>query len=205
MSQVKVMAIKDRSLEETPTWALAAVCFVILFISIMIEYFLHFIGHWFKRKNKKALYEALEKVKAGKFTILYRLYIITLELMLLGFISLLLVVLQSPVSQICIPERIAATWHPCSSQQELAKYSKDYIDDGRKILEDYDSNDFYSPRRSLATKGESSIGICIWYPPIAYIHLRARCISYSLLHYNLCFGENQDEEMEIMGERDQNA
>ncbi|WZY82063.1 hypothetical protein YC2023_028447 [Brassica napus] len=147
------MAIKDRSLEETPTWALAAVCFVILFISIMIEYFLHFIGHWFKRKNKKALYEALEKVKAGKFTILYRLYIITLELMLLGFISLLLVVLQSPVSQICIPERIAATWHPCSSQQELAKYSKDYIDDGRKILEDYDSNDFYSPRRSLATKG----------------------------------------------------
>ncbi|KAF8108300.1 hypothetical protein N665_0111s0014 [Sinapis alba] len=133
------MAIKDRSLEETPTWALAVVCFVILFISIMIEYFLHFIGHWFKRKNKKALYEALEKVKA--------------ELMLLGFISLLLVVLQSPVSQICIPERIAATWHPCSSQQEVDKYGKDYIDDGRKILEDYDSNDFYSHRRSLATKG----------------------------------------------------
>ncbi|RID69939.1 hypothetical protein BRARA_C02002 [Brassica rapa] len=133
------MAIKDRSLEETPTWALAVVCFVILFISIMIEYFLHFIGHWFKRKHKKALYEALEKVKA--------------ELMLLGFISLLLVVLQSPVSQICIPERIAATWHPCSREQELAKYGKDYIDDGREVLEDYDFNNFYSPRRSLATKG----------------------------------------------------
>uniref|UniRef100_A0A0D3B5U0 MLO-like protein n=1 Tax=Brassica oleracea var. oleracea TaxID=109376 RepID=A0A0D3B5U0_BRAOL len=52
--------------------------------------------------------------------------------MLLGFISLLLVVLQSPVSQICIPERIAATWHPCSREQELAKYGKDYIDDGRE-------------------------------------------------------------------------
>ncbi|CDY72084.1 BnaCnng75900D [Brassica napus] len=63
--------------------------------------------------------------------------------MLLGFISLLLVVLQTPVSQICIPERIAATWHPCSSHQESTKYGKDYIDDGRKILEDYDSNDFY--------------------------------------------------------------
>ncbi|KAG5404505.1 hypothetical protein IGI04_010624 [Brassica rapa subsp. trilocularis] len=75
------------------------------------------------------------------------------QLMLLGFISLLLVVLQTPVSQICIPERIAATWHPCSSHQESTKYGKDYIDDGRKILEDYDSNDFYSPRRSLATKG----------------------------------------------------
>lgn len=39
------MAIKERSLEETPTWAVAVVCFVLLFISIMIEYFLHFIGH----------------------------------------------------------------------------------------------------------------------------------------------------------------
>ncbi|VVB17473.1 unnamed protein product [Arabis nemorensis] len=133
------MAIKERSLEETPTWAVAVVCFVLLFISIMIEYFLHFVGHWFKKKHKKALYEALEKVKA--------------ELMLLGFISLLLVVLQTPVSEICIPERVARTWHPCSREQELAKYGKDYIDDGRKILEDFDSNDFYSPRRSLATKG----------------------------------------------------
>jgi len=79
--------------------------------------------------------------------------VVKIELMLLGFMSLLLVVLQTPVSQICIPERIAATWHPCSSHQESTKYGKDYIDDGRKILDDYDSNDFYSPRRSLATKG----------------------------------------------------
>ncbi|CDY14402.1 BnaC03g21930D [Brassica napus] len=112
------MAIKERSLEETPTWAVAVVCFVILFISILIEYFLHFIGHWFKKKHKKALCEALEKVKAGKF-----------KLMLLGFISLLLVVLQTPVSEICIPNRAAATWHPCSSHQESTKYGKDYIDD----------------------------------------------------------------------------
>ncbi|CAN8287198.1 unnamed protein product [Cochlearia groenlandica] len=130
------MAIKERSLEETPTWAVAVVCFVLLFISILIEYFLHFIGHWFKKKHKKALCEALEKVKA--------------ELMLLGFISLLLVVLQTPVSEICIPHKIAATWHPCNKHQEIEKYGKDYIDDGRKILEDYD---FYNPRRSLATKG----------------------------------------------------
>ncbi|XP_010509062.1 PREDICTED: MLO-like protein 12 [Camelina sativa] len=133
------MAIKERSLEETPTWAIAVVCFVLLFISILIEYFLHFISHWFKKKHKKALNEALEKVKA--------------ELMLLGFISLLLVVLQDPVSQICIPKTVAKTWHPCSHEQEIAKYGKDYVDDGRKILEDFDSTDFYSPRRSLATKG----------------------------------------------------
>ncbi|KAL9302167.1 MLO-like protein 12 [Arabidopsis thaliana] len=142
------MAIKERSLEETPTWAVAVVCFVLLFISIMIEYFLHFIGHWFKKKHKKALSEALEKVKAGKL-----IHYSIKKLMLLGFISLLLVVLQTPVSEICIPRNIAATWHPCSNHQEIAKYGKDYIDDGRKILEDFDSNDFYSPRRNLATKG----------------------------------------------------
>ncbi|KAG2332434.1 hypothetical protein Bca52824_003614 [Brassica carinata] len=185
------MAIKDRSLEETPTWALAAVCFVILFISIMIEYFLHYIGHWFKRKNKKALYEALEKVKAGKFLLFYKDFIIIsiffylnfqltfvcfwfwfvvkIELMLLGFISLLLVVLQSPVSQICIPERIAGTWHPCSRQQEVAKYGKDYIDDGREVLEDYDFNDFYSPRRSLATKGYDKCAEKVYFHFIALV------------------------------------
>lgn len=81
-----------------------------------------------------------------------------IELMLLGFISLLLVVLQTPVSGICIPTNIHATWHPCNSQQETAKYGKDQIDDGRKILEDYDSNDFYSPRRSLVGKGYDKCG-----------------------------------------------
>lgn len=80
-------------------------------------------------------------------------FVMKIELMLLGFISLLLVVLQTPVSQICIPRNIAATWHPCSNHQEIAKYGKDYIDDGRKILEDFDSKDFYSPRRNLVTKG----------------------------------------------------
>ncbi|XP_010534417.1 PREDICTED: MLO-like protein 12 [Tarenaya hassleriana] len=132
------MAIKERSLEETPTWAVAVVCFVLVLISILIEYFLHFVGHWFKRKHKRALYEALEKVKA--------------ELMLMGFISLLLTVLQSPISNICIPGDVAATWHPCNSKLELSKYGKDYIDDGRKLLEDSDF-DLYNPRRSLATKG----------------------------------------------------
>ncbi|CAN6814749.1 unnamed protein product [Brassica oleracea] len=164
------MAIKDRSLEETPTWALAVVCFVILFISIMIEYFLHFIGHAFKAYYIISLFFFTRKSKV--------------KLMLLGFISLLLVVLQSPVSQICIPERIAATWHPCSREQELAKYGKDYIDDGREVLEDYDFNDFYSPRRSLATKAlVSAYGIHqlhIFIFVLAVFHILYCIITYAL-------------------------
>lgn len=33
-----------RSLEQTPTWAVAAVCFVLVAISIIIEHIIHLIG-----------------------------------------------------------------------------------------------------------------------------------------------------------------
>jgi len=36
--------IYERSLEETPTWAFAVVCFVLLAISIIIEHVIHAIG-----------------------------------------------------------------------------------------------------------------------------------------------------------------
>lgn len=35
---------EGRSLEETPTWAVAVVCFVLVLISILIEYVIHLIG-----------------------------------------------------------------------------------------------------------------------------------------------------------------
>ncbi|XP_021909409.1 MLO-like protein 6 [Carica papaya] len=93
-----------RSLEETPTWAVAVVCFVLVFISICIEYIFHLIGKWLKKKRKRALYESLEKIKS--------------ELMLMGFVSLLLTVGQGLISNICIPKSIGATWHPCNKKQE---------------------------------------------------------------------------------------
>ncbi|WCJ41061.1 Seven transmembrane MLO family protein [Euphorbia peplus] len=95
---------EGRSLELTPTWAVAVVCFVLVLISIIIEFIIHLIGKWLKKKHKRALYESLEKIKS--------------ELMLLGFISLLLTVGQGPISNICISEKLGSTWHPCSKQQE---------------------------------------------------------------------------------------
>ncbi|KGN64744.1 MLO-like protein 6 [Cucumis sativus] len=97
-------AAGGKSLEQTPTWAVAVVCFVLLVISIFIEYSLHLIGHWLKKRHKRALFEALEKIKS--------------ELMLLGFISLLLTVGQGPITEICIPQHVAATWHPCTKERE---------------------------------------------------------------------------------------
>lgn len=99
--------LKDRSLTETPTWAVAVVCFVLLAVSIFIEHIIHHIGSWLARRNKRALYEALEKIKA--------------ELMLLGFMSLLLTVLQTPISKICISKSVGSTWYPCDVDEKKFK------------------------------------------------------------------------------------
>ncbi|KAL4302526.1 hypothetical protein GQ457_10G004660 [Hibiscus cannabinus] len=126
-----------RSLEETPTWAVAVVCFVLVLISIIIEHILHMIGNWFRKNHKRALYEALEKIKS--------------ELMLLGFISLLLTVGQSSISNICISEEIAATWHPCSKKEDekLFNGSDDtYTENRRRLLAISDPGGV--SRRSLA-------------------------------------------------------
>ncbi|CAN1237851.1 MLO-like protein 12 [Linum grandiflorum] len=96
----------ERTLEETPTWAVAAVCFVLVVISIFIEHIIHLLHKWLHKLHKPALVEALEKVKA--------------ELMLLGFLSLLLTVFQSPISSICVSREIGGTWHPCTKKEEKA-------------------------------------------------------------------------------------
>uniref|UniRef100_A0A1J3K099 MLO-like protein n=1 Tax=Noccaea caerulescens TaxID=107243 RepID=A0A1J3K099_NOCCA len=134
--------VKERSLEQTSTWAVAVVCFVLLFISIVIEKSIHKIGTWLKKKHKNALYEALEKIKA--------------ELMLLGFISLLLTVGQTTISNICVSKSIASTMHPCSEEEEKRKYGKkdtgkdegDGEKSGRRLLLEFAQSEI--PRRFLS-------------------------------------------------------
>ncbi|XP_028782407.1 MLO-like protein 12 [Neltuma alba] len=131
---------KERTLEETATWAVAVVCFVLLAISIFIEHIIHVIGKWFKKNNKIALYEALEKVKG--------------ELMLMGFISFMLTLLQSSISTICISREVAATWRPCASYKDdkpAKEAGGEDSNNSRKLLE-------YSQRRFLASKGYDKCG-----------------------------------------------
>ncbi|KAG8371349.1 hypothetical protein BUALT_Bualt13G0078500 [Buddleja alternifolia] len=132
-----------RSLEQTPTWAVAVVCFVLVALSIVIEYVIHLIGKWFKSRHKRALYESLEKIKS--------------ELMLLGFISLLLTVGQVPISNICISQAVGATWHPCTKKQEKNKYPSETDDDlgedNRRRLLTADDGGEGSFRRMLAAAG----------------------------------------------------
>lgn len=81
---------------------------------------------WFERRHKKALYEALEKIKGGNDrynltgiqnfkseVIDIYIYFLIAELMVLGFISLLLTFGQNYIAGFCIPEKYADTMLPC--------------------------------------------------------------------------------------------
>ncbi|KAI3426705.1 MLO-like protein, partial [Psidium guajava] len=125
---------KERTLEYTATWAVAIVCFVILALSILLEHAIELFEKFLKKRKKGALVEALGKIKS--------------ELMLLGFISLLLTVLQSPISNICVPRKMASSWLPCSGGLKGELTTEKY---GRRLLEFSEFDGVI--RRSLATKG----------------------------------------------------
>ncbi|TVU19407.1 hypothetical protein EJB05_35553 [Eragrostis curvula] len=92
------------ALEFTPTWIVAAVCSVIVLLSLVAERFLHYLGKKLKKKDQKPLYEALLKVKE--------------ELMVLGFISLLLTVFQGVIQRTCIPAGWTDHMLPCQKPDE---------------------------------------------------------------------------------------
>lgn len=91
--------VGQRSLEFTPTWALATVSSIFVIISFIVERSLHRLGHYLHSKKRKSLSEALQKMKD--------------ELMLVGFISLTLTILEDPVARICVRSALYTKWTPC--------------------------------------------------------------------------------------------
>ncbi|KAK1439255.1 hypothetical protein QVD17_05071 [Tagetes erecta] len=126
-----------RQLDQTPTWAVAGVCTIIIIISIALEKLLHKLGKFFTEKRKKAMFEALEKVKA--------------ELMVLGFISLILTFSQYYIAKICIPDSVADTMLPCPVRNKSGKDEKGGGEVSHRLLLSY------VERRYLA---ESSTSTC---------------------------------------------
>ncbi|CAM0945631.1 unnamed protein product [Alopecurus aequalis] len=90
---------KPKPLEFTPTWIVASICSVLIVISLLFERFLHRLGKRLMRSRKKPLYEALLKVKE--------------ELMVLGFISLLLTVFQGAMGRLCVRRSVMRHLLPC--------------------------------------------------------------------------------------------
>ncbi|XP_078154400.1 MLO-like protein 13 isoform X2 [Carex rostrata] len=100
----------EGSLEHTPTWVVASVCTVIVAISLAVERFLHYLGKFLRHKGQKALSSALQKIKE--------------ELMLLGFISLLLTVSQGLITNICVSKMVSSRMLPCK-EETLTKTSNE--------------------------------------------------------------------------------
>ncbi|KAI3783267.1 hypothetical protein L1987_42344 [Smallanthus sonchifolius] len=98
------MAGGGRGLDETATWSVALVCAVIVVLSIVLEKMLHHVGHYLKERRKIGLLEALEKIKT--------------ELMILGFISLLLTFCQNYIAAVCVSKVLTKDFLPCKKQPE---------------------------------------------------------------------------------------
>ena len=100
------------TLEFTPTWVVAAFCTVIVAISLAAERLLHYGGKFLKAKDQKPLYEALQKIKE--------------ELMLLGFISLLLTVTQNGITKICVRPSLTLHMLPCNLHDAPANHESHF-------------------------------------------------------------------------------
>lgn len=112
------------------------------------------------------------------------------ELMLLGFISLLLTVGQGVISDICISEKVGSTWHPCNKKQE-EKTNEDVEDtdyeNRRRLLTVSDSGGVF--RRSLAGASEDKcaakvrpIYACVYMVHAPFI-LRLYSLNLRTLHF----------------------
>ncbi|NP_001284374.1 MLO-like protein 1 [Cucumis melo] len=139
------------TLEFTPTWVVAAVCTVIVAISLALERLLHFLGRYLKSKNQKPLNEALQKVKE--------------ELMLLGFISLLLTVFQGTISKLCVPESLTEHLLPCDLKDKpKAEHGSPSGETGSSTTKHFQtffvSSISGTARRLLAEGSASQAGYC---------------------------------------------
>ncbi|XP_015899086.1 MLO-like protein 11 [Ziziphus jujuba] len=109
-----------RSLALTPTWSVATVLTIFVAVSLLVERSIHRLSNWLRKTNRKPLLEAVEKMKE--------------ELMLLGFISLLLTATSSMIANICIPSKFYdSKFAPCT-RSEIDEEIEDNSSEGRKLL-----------------------------------------------------------------------
>nr|GMD10104.1 MLO-like protein 4 [Ipomoea batatas] len=107
-----------RSLEGTPTWSVASVITVMVFVCLFVERSIFRFGRWLKETRRKALYASLEKIKE--------------ELMLLGLISLLLGQWARWITQICVSSSLfSSKFYICSEEDygtsQTVQFTKSWI------------------------------------------------------------------------------
>ncbi|CAN6481306.1 unnamed protein product [Victoria cruziana] len=55
-----------RSLAYTPTWSIAAVTTILVGLGFLAQRLIHDFGNWLLKTKRRALLDALEKIKEGK-------------------------------------------------------------------------------------------------------------------------------------------
>ncbi|RDX73586.1 MLO-like protein 4 [Mucuna pruriens] len=96
---------RGRSLAETPTYSVASVVTVMVFVCLLVERSIYRFGEWLKKTRRKALFASLEKIKE--------------ELMLLGLISLLLAQSARWISEICVTSSLFSSRFYICSEHDL--------------------------------------------------------------------------------------
>ncbi|ESW05351.1 hypothetical protein PHAVU_011G172300 [Phaseolus vulgaris] len=111
---------ETRSLALTPTWSVATVLTVFVAVSLLVERSIHRLSNWLRKTNRKPLLAAIEKMKE--------------ELMLLGFISLLLTATSRMIANICIPSKFYnSAFAPCTRSQ-IDEQMEENGSEERKLL-----------------------------------------------------------------------
>ncbi|XP_031255856.1 MLO-like protein 4 [Pistacia vera] len=99
----EVIIRQGRSLAETPTYSVASVITVLVFVCYLAQKSIYKFGKWLKKTRRKALFASLEKIKE--------------ELMLLGLISLLLAQWARGISEICVNSSLfSSKFYICSEK-----------------------------------------------------------------------------------------
>ncbi|KAL9448383.1 hypothetical protein AB3S75_015794 [Citrus x aurantiifolia] len=99
----EVLIRQGRSLAETPTYSVASVITVLIFVCFLVQRAIYRFGKWLKKTGRKALFASLEKIKE--------------ELMLLGLISLLLAQWARWISEICVNSSLfSSKFYTCSEE-----------------------------------------------------------------------------------------
>ncbi|KAH7860662.1 hypothetical protein Vadar_016476 [Vaccinium darrowii] len=137
-----------RSLALTPTWSVASVLTVFVAVSLLVERSIHRLSTWLRKTNRKPLLQAVEKMKE--------------ELMLLGFISLLLTATSSLIANICIPSKFYDTaFAPCTKSEVDEETESNASEDHRLLMA------FAHPHSFRRMLNELNVNTC----------RKARCLS----------------------------
>ncbi|KAG5235500.1 MLO protein [Salix suchowensis] len=108
-----------RSLALTPTWSVATVLTIFVAVSLIVERSIHRLCNWLRETERNPLLATVEKMKE--------------ELMLLGFISLLLTATSRTIANICIPSKFyEGHFAPCT-RSEIDEGVEHDSSEGRKL------------------------------------------------------------------------